>query len=78
MGETEFNEDTHNTTDSLKAAIVSVMSKMNHGHLIRAHRRFKSNIEAVVWEWRFLEPNDIIDEVVILLASCHFIPDKIM
>ena len=40
------NEHPDNTKDSLTAAIVRVMSDMNHDHLIRACSRFRSRIEA--------------------------------
>lgn len=46
--EKEVNEHFHNTLDSLKATILSVMSNMSHEHLVTACRRFRSRVEAVI------------------------------
>ena len=44
----EVNEHPHNTKDSLKAAIVRVMSDIIKKQLIRACNRFRPRIEAVI------------------------------
>ena len=46
--EKEVNENPHNAKDSLKTAIVQVMSDMNKDQLIRACNRFRPRIEAVI------------------------------
>ena len=46
--EKEVNEHPHNTKDSLKAAIVRVMSGMNKEQLIKTNNRFWSRIAAVI------------------------------
>ena len=46
--EKKVNEHPHNTKDSLKAAIVRVMSDMNKEQLIRACNQFQPCIEAVI------------------------------
>lgn len=46
--ERETNQRSHNTTDSLKAAITRVMSKINKDHVMRACQRFRSRIEAII------------------------------
>ena len=46
--EREVSEHLHNTKDSLKSAIIRVMSTMNQDHLIRACRRFRYRNEAVI------------------------------
>lgn len=46
--EKEVNEHYHSTIDSLKATIVRVMSSMDQQHLIKACRRFRSRVEAVI------------------------------
>lgn len=42
------DQRTHNTTDSLKAAITRVMSNINTVHLILVCQGFRSHIEAIV------------------------------
>ena len=42
------NEHPLDTKDSLKAAIIRVMSNMNQDHLIPACRRFKSRREIII------------------------------
>ena len=44
----EVNEHHNNIRDSLKAAIIRVMSDMNKEQLIRACNRFRPRIEAVI------------------------------
>ena len=46
--EKEVNEHLHNTKDSLKAAIVQVMSDINKEQLIRDFNRFQPRIEAII------------------------------
>jgi len=46
--ERETNKHPHNTLDSLRAAITRVMTHMDEDHLIRACKRFRQRIEAVI------------------------------
>ena len=46
--EQETNKHPHNTLDSLKAAIARVMTHMDKAPLIRACKRFRQRIEAVI------------------------------
>jgi len=46
--EREVNKHFLNTKDSLKAAIVKIMSNINKIHLIQACQRFRSHIEAII------------------------------
>ena len=46
--EKEVTEHSHNTKDSLKAAIVRVMSDINKEQVIFACNRFRHRIEAVI------------------------------
>ena len=48
MIERETNLHAHNTTDSLKAAVIEAMSNMCPAHVIRACNRFRARIEAVL------------------------------
>jgi len=44
----ETNKYPHNTLDSLRAAITRIMTHMDEDHLIRACKRFRQRIEAVI------------------------------
>jgi len=46
--EREINKHPHNTLESLRAAITRVMMHMDEDHLIRACKRFRQRIEAVI------------------------------
>jgi transposase len=46
--EREVNEHPHTTKESLKAAILRIMTNINKDHLIKACKRFRSRIEAVI------------------------------
>lgn len=46
--ERKVNEHTGNNKDSLKSAIIRVMSSMNQDHLTQAHKQFDSYIEVVI------------------------------
>jgi len=54
--ERETNKHPHNTLDSLRAAIIRVMTHMDENHLIRACKRFRQRIEGVIAaEGNFIE-----------------------
>ena len=44
----ETNKHPHNTLDSLKAAIIKVMTHMDEDYLSRACKRFRQRIETVI------------------------------
>ena len=46
--ERETNKHPHNTLDSLRAVIARVMTHMDKAPLIRACKRFRQRIEAVI------------------------------
>ncbi|CAB3226072.1 unnamed protein product [Arctia plantaginis] len=46
--ERDTSKHPHNTLESLKATITRVMTQMNKDHLLRACRRFRQRIEAVI------------------------------
>ena len=50
------NKYPHNTLNSLRAAIIRVMTHMNEDHLIRTCKRFRQRTESVIGaEYDFIE-----------------------